>query len=229
MKIEIRGEGTNPFPESWYLEMVNDAKAQVQSFFKLYGVLQPLKDIQRVSVFTREGMLRDYCCEIFNRESDQLPHYLAGGLHEDELFLLTPNLYRELVFEPQCAMLTNWEVHHYCKLIGHELAHRIHENHCLDTFSSTEAMGPVWFFEGLACFSARQYYFLYEDYKRDAGLLLKRLEDVHTYVDTDFQYAEFYKLVEGLERFLDFREILHTDWSKQDLQQWVTKNLCELT
>jgi|GEM_PF-1473517 len=89
-------------------------------------------------------------------------------------------------------------------------------------------MGPVWFFESLTCFSARQYYFLYEDDKRDAGLLLKRLEDVHSCVDTDFQYAEFYKLVEGLERFLDFKEILHTDWSKQDLQKWVTKKLSEL-
>ena len=99
--------------------------------------------------------------------------------------------------------------------------------HCLKSFGTSVAMGPTWFFEGLACYASRQYYFLYEDYKKDKEQLINHIEEIHKYMDTDFQYGEFYKVVEGLVRFLNLKDLLKMDWSKTDLQKWVIQKLSE--
>jgi hypothetical protein len=66
-----------------------------------------------------------------------------------------PESYR-LIFRATYADW-QWDERSYHELIVHELAHRAHEEAAIAKFGTSDAMGPVWFFEGLAVACAGQF------------------------------------------------------------------------
>ena len=86
--------------------------------------------------------------EISGMDTDtELPRTYCAALEKDILVCVSPELYREVYPEGD-------EEDAFEKLITHEMAHRLH----IRILSGDEqAMGPVWFYEGFALYTANQF------------------------------------------------------------------------
>ena len=77
----------------------------------------------------------------------KLPETFTGALEKRTLLVVTPEIYSKVYPE-------GIEENNYEKLLTHEIAHRLHIR-ILN--GDEEAMGPIWFYEGFAIFTANQF------------------------------------------------------------------------
>jgi len=84
-----------------------------------------------------------------------VPVTFSGTVEGRRLFLVSREAYRE----NWQALYSDWSWTDvtYRQLVVHELTHRAHEVVATSRYGSAEAMGPVWFFEGLAVACAGQF------------------------------------------------------------------------
>lgn len=104
--------------------------------------------ILEARIFPTKEQFDKAIVEFFNLDPEVSLHPThCAALEEKILFIVVPELYGEVY--PQGI-----EPDSYIKLITHEMAHRLHIR-LLD--GDEEAMGPVWFYEGLATVIAGQF------------------------------------------------------------------------
>ncbi len=140
---------------SLYEEDVRTALGDVSNFFLASGFELPdTRIIDSITVFDSTSKAREYLATAYSVPIDGIPETFAGTVEGKELFLVSRDTYQETwrKLYPEWP----WTDHTYRQLVVHELAHRAHEEIALAKYGSADAMGPTWFFEGLAVTCAGQ-------------------------------------------------------------------------
>jgi hypothetical protein len=128
----------------------------VAAFFREAGLeLGAEKIIDSVIVFDRTSEARDYFAETSGVSPDEFPDTFSGTVVGRTLYLVSREQYRQHWDRLYSAW--PWTDEEYHRLMVHELAHRAHETFAIRLFGSADAMGPTWFFEGLAIMCAGQF------------------------------------------------------------------------
>jgi hypothetical protein len=141
---------------SCYDSDVVGAIADVTNFFSSSGFELPeLRVIDSVRVFDTPLAARECLSQELEAPLDAIPETFAGTVVESCLFLVSRESYRQIWqhLYPEWS----WSERTYRGLIVHEIAHRVHEMIVRERFGTSDAMGPVWFFEGLAVVCANQF------------------------------------------------------------------------
>ncbi|MEW6364822.1 MAG: hypothetical protein AB1714_09310 [Acidobacteriota bacterium] len=88
----------------------------------------------------------------FGVDRTAVPDSFSGTVDQKTLFVVCPEVYRKTYIRlyPDWP----WDEAQYRGLIAHEVAHRAHARVAVSLHGSEEAMGPTWFFEGLAILCA---------------------------------------------------------------------------
>lgn len=139
-----------------YEREVREGLSRVAEFFRAAGVELPSPElIDSAVVFASLPGARDRMAAEFGAPPDAIPDTFAGTVVGRRLFLVSRESYRETwrTLYPDWP----WTDEAYSRLIAHELAHRAHESVAIARRGSAEAMGPAWFFEGLAVVCAGQF------------------------------------------------------------------------
>lgn len=111
--------------------------------------------IDSVTVFEDRSIAREHVADVLGLAIENLPVSFSGTVAGRRLFLVSRESYQAIWQATYPAW--PWAEENYYQLIVHELAHRAHEELALAGFGSAEAMGPIWFFEGLAVVCAGQF------------------------------------------------------------------------
>jgi hypothetical protein len=130
--------------------------AQVMAFFRDAGHdLSGETLVTSATVFADVATARAHLAETFETPLENIPETFAGTVVGQVLFVVS----REAYCKIWCDLYPDWPWtdETYRQLIVHELAHRAHEAIAIAHFGSAEAMGPAWFFEGLAVVCAGQF------------------------------------------------------------------------
>ena len=85
----------------------------------------------------------------------QVPDSFSGTVDGETLLLVSREAYAA-TFQRMYPQEV-WSEGEYRRLAAHELAHRAHELIVIAATGSSDGMGPVWFFEGLALTCAGQF------------------------------------------------------------------------
>ena len=139
-----------------YRYLIIHALDEVTSFLRSAGFeLDPGGLIDSVVVFDRASDTREHMAAALGVRPEDIPETFAGTVAGKRLFLVT----RESYFRIWQGLYPDWPWNGltYRGLVVHELTHLAHEEVAVSTFGSADAMGPVWFFEGLAVMCARQF------------------------------------------------------------------------
>jgi len=132
-----------------YEKEVRSALARVSDFFMSSGFELPDPNIiESVIVFDSVSDARRSMAREFDTPLEGIPETFAGTVAGKRLFLVSRESYRGIWerLYPEWP----WIADAYYQLIVHEVAHRAHEAIAEARFGSADAMGPAWFFEGLA-------------------------------------------------------------------------------
>jgi hypothetical protein len=135
---------------------IGRALGEVSAFFGAVGYpVAPGDLINTVVILEWTPEARAGLAESFGMRSEDLLETLAGTVVERTLYLVVETRYRQIweSLYPDWP----WEADTYHRLIVHELTHRAHEAVAMARLGSADAMGPVWFFEGLAVMCAGQF------------------------------------------------------------------------
>lgn len=139
-----------------YEEDLKNGLGTVSDFFHASGyALQDENLIDSAIVFETSSGAREFIAAEFGVPVESIPGTFSGTVVERKLFLVSREAYREIWRNLYPAW--PWTDSSYAQLIVHELAHRAHESVTLSAFGSSDAMGPVWFFEGVAIVCAGQF------------------------------------------------------------------------
>ncbi len=141
---------------SSYEEDVRTALGDVSNFFLASGFELPdTRIIDSVTVFDSSPKASAYLANAYSVPVESIPETFSGTVEGKKLFLVSRDTYQEIwrKLYPEWP----WTDHTYRQLIVHELAHRAHEEIVLAKYGSADAMGPTWFFEGLAVTCAGQF------------------------------------------------------------------------
>jgi hypothetical protein len=139
-----------------YRDDVLGALADAADCFRNAGVDLPGgRLIESVIVFESPSAARYYISKTYKTPPESIPETFSGTVEGATLLLVSREAYRE-VWGKQYADWP-WTDRTYHQLIVHELAHRAHESIALSRYATSDAMGPGWFFEGLAVVCARQF------------------------------------------------------------------------
>ena len=139
-----------------YQADVNRALSEVSRFFEAVGFeMYPRDMIDSVVLFEKSSDARNYFTRTLGTPPDALPDTFAGTVEGRTLYLVSREAYRDIWkrLYPEWP----WTDGTYHGLIVHELAHRAHEAIAISNLGSADAMGPPWFFEGLAMYCAGQF------------------------------------------------------------------------
>jgi hypothetical protein len=131
---------------------------------------------------------------------EAIPPTFAGTVVGETLYLVTEERYREIW--RQLYGERQWTEASHRQLAVHELAHRAHELVAIGERGTADAMGPVWFFEGLAVMCARQF---------DDDPLLTREQIAAHFADgrtPPVSYPLYGAIVRSLAANFDFRELI---------------------
>ena len=129
---------------------------RVTEFFRSAGLdLAGVRLIDSAVVFETTAKAREYLAAQSGIPLASVPTTFAGTVDGQRLFLVSRESYRETwrVLYSEWP----WTDSTYRQLIVHELAHRAHEAVAISRYGSADAMGPTWFFEGLAIACAGQF------------------------------------------------------------------------
>jgi hypothetical protein len=111
--------------------------------------------IDSVIVFGGTAEAKKYLAKAFGVAPEDLPATFSGTVIGRTLFLISREAYQGTW--KQLYTDWPWTSETYHGLIVHELAHRAHELIAVAQLGSADAMGPTWFFEGLAVVCAGQF------------------------------------------------------------------------
>ena len=139
-----------------YQAEVTRALSEVSRFYEAVGFeMYPRNMIDSVVLFEKSSDARDYFTRTLGAPPDALPDTFAGTVDGRTLYLVSRDAYRDIWkrLYPDWP----WTDGTYRGLIVHELAHRAHEAVAISNLGSADAMGPPWFFEGLAMYCAGQF------------------------------------------------------------------------
>ncbi|MBZ5538334.1 MAG: hypothetical protein LAO31_20470 [Acidobacteriia bacterium] len=129
---------------------------EVANFFRSSGFELPSqKLIESVLVFDSSSKGREYMVREYGAPLKSIPETFSGTVEGRRLLLVSHESYREIWRKLYSEW--PWTDKTYHQLIVHELAHRAHEAISISRFGSADAMGPPWFFEGLAVVCAGQF------------------------------------------------------------------------
>jgi len=141
---------------SLYEKDVIRALGEVANFFLSSGFesLDP-RIIDSVTVFESSPKAREYLAAAYGTPIESIPETFSGTVEGRRLFLVSRGTYQAIwqKLYPEWP----WIEQSYHQLIVHELTHRAHEEIAIARYGSAEAMGPTWFFEGLAVTCAGQF------------------------------------------------------------------------
>lgn len=175
-----------------YEEDVQTALGDVSTFFHAAGIELPdQRIIDSVTVFDSSQEAREYLANAYGAPVESIPETFSGTVEGTRLFLVSRDIYREIWHKlyPEWP----WTEQTYHQLIVHELAHRAHEAIALSRYGSADAMGPTWFFEGLAVTCAGQF---------EKGTLLFNREELQQQVGSghtpDVSYPLYGRIVRSL-------------------------------
>jgi hypothetical protein len=152
----VRLRVTPPHDEVGYSRLVEAALGEVAEWFRSSGfevAAETLIDSVVVLDGSRESRAR--VAAALGVRAEDLTATFAGTVVGQTLYLVTEERYRQVWAE----RYPDWEppADAYRQLIRHELAHRAHEAIAIAELGSADAMGPPWFFEGLAVACAGQF------------------------------------------------------------------------
>ena len=146
----LEGERSN------YAREVSDAQGEVAAFFQSAGFeVQPRELIDAVIVFDQALQARERLAQELGARPEDIPDTFSGTVAGRTLYVVSRDQYQEVWKRLYHDWAWTGEAYH--QLIVHELAHRAHEALALAQFGSADAMGPPWFFEGLAVMCAGQF------------------------------------------------------------------------
>ena len=112
--------------------------------------------VRRAVVFADEAQARDELAKAFGVPPATIPATFGGTVQEETLYVVSRTTFRPIWTELYPG--SPWTVDTYRSLLAHELTHRVHEVVVRSRFGKTsDAMGPEWFFEGLACVGGGQF------------------------------------------------------------------------
>jgi hypothetical protein len=139
-----------------YEREIASALDDVVDFFQAAGFdLGAEGLIDSVMVFHGTDDAKEYLAKAFGAAPEDLPATFAGTVMGRSLYLVSREAYQGIW--KQFYTDWPWTSETYHGLIVHELAHRAHESIAITQFGSADAMGPTWFFEGLAIVCAGQF------------------------------------------------------------------------
>ena len=141
---------------SLYAPLVEAALGDVAGWFRSSGlVVEPKELIDAVVVLDGSTEARAGVAAALGVSAADLTPTFAGTVVGRTLYLVTEERYRQVWAE----RYPDWKppADAYRRLIVHELAHRAHEAIVIAERGSADAMGPPWFFEGLAVACAGQF------------------------------------------------------------------------
>jgi hypothetical protein len=139
-----------------YEHDVSGALEEVARFFRASGFEVASGDlIDSVIVFSDPAAAREHFAKTLGTSPGRIPATFAGTVHKRTLFLVSRESYKE-IWERTYPDWP-WTGGTYHGLVVHELAHRAHESIAISRMGSADAMGPSWFFEGLAVDCAGQF------------------------------------------------------------------------
>jgi hypothetical protein len=129
---------------------------QAKVWFRHEGLDVPHEEIiTEVWVFDDRAVLRTALAARFGVEVASIPDGFAGTVDGSTLLVVTPELYRETF--TQLYPGESWSADEHRMLMVHEIAHGVHARIARERFGTEDAMGPRWFFEGLAIDCAEQF------------------------------------------------------------------------
>ena len=141
---------------SAYERDIASALTQAAGCFESWGVARPDQPfIARVQLFESSAEARAHLAKTFGVSPDDIPASFAGTVDGTTLYLVGRDAYRTIW--KQTYPDQPWSEKEYRRLVVHEAAHRVHEAIAIRDFGSSDAMGPGWFFEGLAVTCAGQF------------------------------------------------------------------------
>lgn len=139
-----------------YRREISRALDDVARFFRASGFeVAPMDLIDSVTLFEKTADARDYFVKTQGVPPEAIPGTFAGTVDGRTLYLVSRAAYQEIW--KQLYPDWPWTDETYRGLIVHELAHRAHESIAISRLGSADAMGPPWFFEGLAVVCAGQF------------------------------------------------------------------------
>jgi hypothetical protein len=139
-----------------YEKDVITALGEVSNFFLSSGFELPDSTIiDSVTVFESSPKARAYLADAYGASVETIPQTFSGTVIGRKLFLVSRETY-QAIWQKVYAEWP-WTEENYHELIVHELTHRAHEEIAVTRYGSAEAMGPTWFFEGLAITCAGQF------------------------------------------------------------------------
>lgn len=108
--------------------------------------------VQTAIVFDDLGRARSELAKHFGVEASTVPDSFCGTVDQKILFVVSRDLYKGTYTRlyPEWP----WTDQEYQGLIRHEVTHQAHSFIARSQLGSEEAMGPQWFFEGLAILCA---------------------------------------------------------------------------
>jgi hypothetical protein len=139
-----------------YVRLVTTALREVSAFFRAAGfVVRSGEMVHTVRVFQDLASARGHLVSALDVRPEEIPDTFSGTVVGPVLYLVAPPAYRRIWLQlyPEWP----WTEETYHGLIVHEGTHRAHELIALTNFGSPDAMGPPWFFEGLAVWCSRQF------------------------------------------------------------------------
>ncbi len=133
-----------------YESYIENAFNNIHSFAKKYkwDSLSKESFIDSMMVFDNKKEFDKSLLTLAEADTSmRLPKTYVGAIEKRTLLVVTPEIYSKVYPE-------GVERNSYEKLLTHEIAHRLHIS-ILD--GDEDAMGPIWFYEGFAVFTANQF------------------------------------------------------------------------
>ncbi|NCB37969.1 MAG: hypothetical protein EOM80_04295 [Erysipelotrichia bacterium] len=171
------------------------AKSRLESFAHNYG-WQHLTEkafVDTWEIYDDKKAFDRRICEMAGMPIDtELPVTYSAVLEQRILISVTPELYRQNY--PQGD-----EAEAFSKLLCHEMAHRLHIR-ILD--GNEEAMGPVWFYEGFALFSAGQFEHSFQPLTKDKLLAMFSEHERGNYQHYAYAFRQLAIMAESFQEFI---------------------------
>ncbi len=111
--------------------------------------------IDRAVVYPDEKSLRQGVAKVFGDDPQKIPDTFSGTVNGKTLYVISEEAFRPIWKK----LYPNWpwSQKSYRSLIVHELAHQAHAHASSQRTGTEDAMGPSWFYEGLAVMCAGQF------------------------------------------------------------------------
>lgn len=185
-----------------YERLIVSARDEVVAWFGSVGLPVKAADmIDRAVVYSDAGTSRRAMAELFKIDMQKIPDTFGGTVNGKTLYINS-----EETFRPMWTKLYPewpWSRKSYRSLMVHELAHRAHAHLSFVRAGSEDAMGPPWFFEGLAVMCAGQF----AAGEKPMGIV-EILSDVGEGKTPKVSYPHYGRLIRSLSQFVSVRSLV---------------------